>query len=308
VSKPNVAQQPSDDARLNRLAWEQHGVVHDWQLLALGYSRQAIRTLILKGHLVYIHRGVYAVGHARLSHKGRWMAAVLAFGPGAAVLSHGHAAALHDLRTVPSTAIDVTSPLRRKPERVRAHWARTLDPLDTTTIDAIPVTTVARILLDQAEHLSPQRLRTLLEATLRRDLFDLAAITATIARNPGRHGIAPLTEALADLPDEAPWTQSRLERAMLELIRAAGLPEPAVNVVIDGDVVDFFWRHHNVVVEVDGWDAHRTHAAFTADRRRDARHTAAGRRVARFVYDDVVNRAPAVSVQLSGLLAAASGR
>jgi very-short-patch-repair endonuclease len=308
VSKPGVAQQPSDDSRLNRLAWEQHGVVGDWQLLALGWSRQAIRTLIRKGHLVPIHRGVYAVGHTRLSHKGRWMAAVLAFGPGAGVLSHGHAAALHDLRTVPSTAIDVTSPLRRKPERVRAHWARSLDPLDTTTVDGIPVTTVARVLLDQAERLSAQRLRTLLEATLRRDLFDLNQITATIARNPGRHGIAPLTEALADLPDEAPWTQSRLERAMLELVRAAGLPEPAVNAVVDGDPVDFFWPRHNVIVEVDGWDTHRSRAAFADDRRRDARRTAAGRGVLRFVYDDVVNRAPTVSVQLSEVLAAASGR
>jgi very-short-patch-repair endonuclease len=236
------------------------------------------------------------------------MAAVLAFGPGAGVLSHGHAAALHDLRTVPSTAIDVTSPLRRKPERVRAHWARSLDPLDTTTVDGIPVTTVARVLLDQAERLSAQRLRTLLEATLRRDLFDLNQITATIARNPGRHGIAPLTEALADLPDEAPWTQSRLERAMLELVRAAGLPEPAVNAVVDGDPVDFFWPRHNVIVEVDGWDTHRSRAAFADDRRRDARRTAAGRGVLRFVYDDVVNRAPTVSVQLSEVLAAASGR
>lgn len=280
-------------------------MVHDSQV---GCSRQGIRTLIRKGHLVRIHRGVYAVGHTRLSHKGRWMAAVLAFGPGAAVLSHGHAAALHDLRTVPSTAIDVTSPLRREPERVRAHWARSLDPLDTTTIDAIPVTTVARTLLDEAERLSEQRLRTLLEATLRRDLFDLNQVTATIARNPGRHGIAPLTDALADLPDEAPWTQSRVERAMLELVRAAGLPEPAVNVVVDGDVVDFFWPHHNVVVEVDGWNAHRSHTSFVGDRRRDARHTAAGRRALRFVYDDVVNQAPTVSAQLSGLLAAASDR
>jgi very-short-patch-repair endonuclease len=305
VSTPGVAQQPSDDSPLGRLAWEQHGVVHDSQV---GCSRQGVRTLIRKGHLVRIHRGVYAVGHTRLSHKGRWMAAVLAFGPGAAVLSHGHAAALHDLRTVPSTAIDVTSPLRRKPERVRAHWARTLDPLDRTTIDAIPVTTVARILLDQAEHLSPQRLRTLVEATLRRDLFDLNQITATIARNRGRHGIAPLSEALHSVADVAPWTQSHLERAMLELVRAAGLPEPAVNVVVDGDVVDFFWPQHNVVVEVDGWGAHRSHASFVGDRRRDARHTAAGRRALRFVYDDVVNQAPTVSAQLSGVLAAASGR
>jgi very-short-patch-repair endonuclease len=314
VSKPGVAQQPSDASRLNRLAWEQHGVVGDWQLLALGWSRQAIRTLIRKGHLVPIHRGVYAVGHTRLSHKGRWMAAVLAFGPGAGVLSHGHAAALHDLRTVPSTAIDVTSPLRRKPERVRAHWARSLDPLDTTTVDGIPVTTVARVLLDQAERLSAQRLRTLLEATLRRDVFDLTSIEATIARNPGRHGIAPLTEALAELPDEAPWTQSEKERHFLEFARAYGLPEPSVNVVVLKDPVDFFWPAAKLIVEVDGWESHKTHAAFEADRVKDAKHHVAGYLVLRITARRIDRDAPAVAGEIRALLrrgselAAASGR
>jgi very-short-patch-repair endonuclease len=304
---PSRAYDNSDDPRLWELAWRQHGVVSWEQLRALGYDRHAVYRRVGQGWLHRLSKGVYAVGHRRLSAKGQWMAAVLACGPGAAV-SHAHAAALHDLRTTPSGLIDVTGPQRRQVAGVRSHRARTLDPQDVTVVDAIPVTTVARILLDQAEHLSAQRLRTLLEASLRRDLFDLNQITATIARNPGRHGIAPLTAALANLPDEAPWTQSRLERAMLELVRGAGLPEPAVNVVVDGDPVDFFWPRHNVIVEVDGWDAHRSHAAFADDRRRDARRTAAGRRVIRFVYDDVVNRAPTVSGQLSGVLAAASGR
>jgi very-short-patch-repair endonuclease len=304
---PSRAYDNSDDPRLWELAGRQHGVISWEQLWALGYDRHAVYRLVAQGWLHRVHRGVYAVGHTRLSVKGQWMAAVLACGSGAA-LSHAHAAALHDLRTTPSGVIDVTAPSRRHVTGVHSHRARTLDPLDVTVVDAIPVTTVARTLLDQAERLSAQRLRTLLEATLRRDLFDLNQITATIARNPGRHGIAPLTAALGDLPDEAPRTQSRLEQAMLELVRAAGLPEPAVNVVVDGDVVDFFWPHHNVVVEVDGWGTHRSHAAFVGDRRRDARHTVAGRRAARFVYDDVVNRAPEVTAQLTGLLVAASGR
>jgi very-short-patch-repair endonuclease len=283
-------------------------VVSGEQLRALGYTKYAVYRLVVKGWLHRLSQGVYAVGHTRLSVKGQWMAAVLACGPGA-VLSHAPAAALHDLRTTPSGLIDVTAPGRRHPPGVRSHRARTLDPQDVTVIDAIPVTTVARTLLDQAERLSAQRLRTLLEATLRQEVFDLTSIEATIARNPGRHGIAPLTEALTHLADEAPWTQSELERAMLELIRDAGLPEPQVNVVVDGDVVDFFWPRHNVIVEVDGWDTHRSHAAFTADRRRDANHTTAGRRrVARFVHDDVAHRAATVSAQLTVLLAEASGR
>ena len=283
------------------------------QLRALGYGKRMVHDLVANGWLHRLSRGVYAVGHTRLSVKGQWMAAVLACGSGAA-LSHAHAAALHDMRTTPSGLIDVTAPGRRHATGVRSHRARTLDPQDAIVVDAIPVTTVARTLLDQAEHLSPQRLRTLLEATLRRDLFDLAQITATIARNPGRHGIAPLTEALTYLADEAPWTQSEKERHFLELVRAYRLPEPSVNVVVLKDPVDFFWPAAKLIVEVDGWKFHKTHAAFEADRLKDAKHNVAGYPVLRYTARRVDRDAAAVAAEITAMLTrgsepwAASGR
>jgi very-short-patch-repair endonuclease len=303
----------SDDPRLWELADRQHGVVSWEQLWALGYDKDAVRRLVAKGWLHRVYRGVYAVGHTRLSVKGQWMAAVLACGPGAA-LSHAHAAALHDLRTTPSGLIDVTAPGRRHVTGVRTHRARTLDPHDVTVVDAIPVTSVARVMLDQAERLSPQRLRTLLETTLRRDLFDLNQIMATIARNPGRHGISPLTEALADLPDEAPWTQSEKERHFLEFARAHGLPEPSVNVVVLNDPVDFFWPAAKLIVEVDGWESHKTHAAFEVDRLKDAKRHVAGYLVLRITARRIDHDASAVAGEIRALLrrgsalAAASGR
>jgi very-short-patch-repair endonuclease len=261
---------------------------------------------VAKGHLVRIHRGVYAVGHTRLSYKGRWMSAVLAFGTEAAALSHGHAAALHDLRTVPSTAIDVTSPLRRKPKGVHAHWARTLDPLDTAMIDAITVTTVARTLLDEAEVLHPQRLTTLLEASLRRDLFDLNAIEATIARNPGRHGIKPLRQAVAALADEAPWTNSDKERHLLELVRAYGIPEPHVNSIVNGESVDFYWPGARLIVEFDGFDVHKIRRVFDDDRRKDAMQMMAGERVLRYTRRRVDHDRDAVAGEILTMLRRAS--
>jgi very-short-patch-repair endonuclease len=303
----------SDDPRLWELAAGQHGVVSWEQLRALGYGKRMVHMLVARGWLHRLSQGVYAVGHTRLSVKGQWMAAALAGGEGAA-LSHAHAAALHDLRTTPSGLIDVTAPRRRHVAGVRSHRARTLDRKDVTVVDAIPVTTVARTLLDQAERLSPQRLRTLLEAALRRDLFDLAQITATIARNPGRHGIARLTEALTDLADEAPWTQSEKERRFLELVRAHGLPEPSVNAVVLGDPVDFLWPAAKLIVEVDGWEFHKTQAVFEADRAKDARRNVAGYRVLRYTARRIDRDAPAVAAEISSLLsggnvpAAASGR
>src|SRR4051812_5828334 len=93
------------------LAFRQHGVVALYQLIALGLSERAVRHRAAAGKLHRIHRGVYAVGHPKLTVWGRFMAAVLACGPGA-VLSHQSAAVLLDLRRSERTKIDVTSPRR----------------------------------------------------------------------------------------------------------------------------------------------------------------------------------------------------
>ncbi len=279
------------------------------QLRELGYSYRAIHRRVKQGRLHRLMRGVYAVGHTRLSVKARWMAAVLACGPGA-VLSHRAAAALWELRAAPSGAIDVTAPSRHTVNGVRCHCVRSLSPEDRTVVDGIPVTTPSRTQLDLAEILAPQPLRSTLEAAQRLDLLDVGKLDALCARHPGRHGLKPLRAALSQLRDEAPWTQSELERRFLELVRAAGLPEPQANVVLDGFVVDFHWPAHNLVVEVDGYRFHKTRRQFEDDRRRDATHAVAGRRVIRVTHQRIVQdhrglvgdltRLLSVSVSVSG--------
>ncbi|HEY3726564.1 MAG TPA: DUF559 domain-containing protein, partial [Solirubrobacteraceae bacterium] len=273
----------------------------------LGYSKQAIHTLIANGWLHRVHRGVYAVGHTRISLRAHWMAAVLACGPNA-VLSHRAAAALYDLRASTTGPIDVTSKKRHNLQGIRCHRVRTLSPKDTTTVDGIPVTTIARTLLDLAETLPPQQLRTTLESAQRRDLLNLPALDNLIARSPGRHGIKPLTSVIKSLREEAPWTQSELERRFLELIREAGLPEPQCNVSVDGIVVDFYWPQHQLVVEVDGFRFHKTRRSFEEDRRRDARHAVAGRRVIRATHERIAHGQRVLLDDLVRLLSAAPGR
>ena len=60
---------------------------------------------------------------------------------------------------------------------------------------------------------------------------------------------------------EAELTRSEAERRLLELIRAARLPEPEVNVRVGRHAVDFLWREHNLVVEVDGYAFHSSRRA-----------------------------------------------
>ena len=104
------------DTPLAGLAANQHGVVAARQLATLGFSRSAIRRMCERGWLFRIHRGVYAVGHPRLTLHGRWMAAVLACGP-EAVLSHHQAAALHDLRAGALVADSRDRPGPARPRR-----------------------------------------------------------------------------------------------------------------------------------------------------------------------------------------------
>jgi predicted transcriptional regulator of viral defense system len=131
------------------LAERQHGVVSLSQLNALGLGKAAVAKRAANGRLHRVHRGVYAVGHARLTLPGRWMAAVLACGQ-KAVLSHRSAAGLWGLRPDNRANTDVSLPSRSARPRpgIDVHRSVTLTPADRTVKDGIPCTTLARTLLD----------------------------------------------------------------------------------------------------------------------------------------------------------------
>ncbi len=279
----------------------QHGVVSRAQLFALGHTRTGIQRRLDKRRLHRIHRSVYAVGHKRLTAQGRWMAAVLACGPGAA-LSHRDAAALHDLRRIGSGRIDVTAPKRHNLPGIRSHWARTLDPQDTTVVDGIPVTSLARTYLDLAEVLTVNRLIDALEAGERQNKLDVGAIEAVVARNPGRHGIPALQGALAEVTDAPPLLQSGLERAFRHLVRTYHLPQPQFNVYVEGELVDVVWPEHRLVVQIDGFKWHRGRRAFGTDRALDRKLVRAHWTVVRFTDDQVEQDPAGVAAELSELL------
>src|SRR3712207_5596134 len=137
------------------LAARQHGVVAHWQLVELGLSPEAIQRRVRAGGLHRIHRGVYAVGHPRINGNGRWMAAALAHGP-LAVLSHRTAAAVHALlrSTSPSAHVTVPANGRRSRKGIVLHQGALPDG-ERAMVDGLPVTTVARTLLDLAADNDP---------------------------------------------------------------------------------------------------------------------------------------------------------
>ena len=276
---------PRDEA-LARLAMRQWGVVSVAQLRALGFSAGAIKHRARVGRLHPVYRGVYAVGHPVLRREGRWLAAVLACGPGA-VLSHRSAAAHWGLLDSDQARTEVSAPATRHgPAGVRLHRRRSLDGRDTVIHEGIPITTIARTLLDLAATVRPDRLERAFAQALHLRVYDHRAITELLARTHGHRGRAALQQTTARDPK---LTKNRFEARLLALVRDAGLPEPLVNHVLDAldhgrCEVDFYWPTHHLIVETDGWQTHGTRAAFEADRAQDAALTAAGYRVLRFTW------------------------
>jgi predicted transcriptional regulator of viral defense system len=274
------------DRRVAELAARQWGVVSLAHLRAAGLSDDAVQRRVGAGRLHRLHQGVYAVGHTVLKREGRWLAAVLACGEGA-VLSHRSAAAHWGLLQSEATRTDVTTPRTRAAKAtIRLHRSHSLIARDTTTHQGIPITSVARTLLDLAATVRPDRLERALAQAEHLELYDHRAITELLARSNGHRGRKALTEATALEPK---LTRSDWEIRMLRLVRTAALPEPVVNEPLDAPdhgecKPDFHWPAHNLIVETDGWWTHRTRAAFESDRAKDAALTAAGYRVVRFTW------------------------
>jgi very-short-patch-repair endonuclease len=293
------------DRALVVLASEQHAVVARRQLVAVGFGRHAITQLIDRGRLHLVHRGVYAVGQPRLTRNGRWMAATLAAGPGAA-LSHRSAGALHRVCAERGTMCDVSRPVacRQRPGLRIHHAPLPADEVDK--IDGIPVTTVARTLLDLAADLPrPQLERAMNEADIRR-LGDCTPLSALIDRYPRRAGTATLRAILASkYPTGAP-TRNDFEAFFLDFLRDHDLPRPFVNhqVPAAGEC-DFVWPQHRLIVEVDGYETHGTRQSFEADRARDRALQVAGWRVVRVTWRELLEQPAQLARGLRALLAAA---
>jgi very-short-patch-repair endonuclease len=155
-----------------------------------------------------------------------------------------------------------------------------LDEDDRGARDGIPVTSVARTLLDQAAILPLDSLRRAFEQAERLRLLDVRTLYAACERSPRRHGLRAVNLLLAE--GREPWeTRSELERRFVELCRNANLPMPTLNAVVAGYEVDAVWMNQRIVVELDGYAFHRTRAAFERDRARDIALQLAGYRVLR---------------------------
>lgn len=183
-----------------------------------------------------------------------------------AALSHRSAAELWDLLPPRDGPVDVSirgDGGRATRRGIRMHRSRLLLPAAVTSRNGIPVTKPAKTISDLRR-----------ASTGRRPL---------IAQSALRRAIRQANFLGLPIDEEARRERSRsdLELDFLAFCRRFGLPQPEVNVRVGPHLVDFYWPRHKLVVETDGYAAHRGRAAFEDDHRRDLDLRARGRQVIR---------------------------
>jgi len=272
--------------RIEALATRQGGVVSRSQLLQLGLSPDGIARRHARRELIRLHQGVYAVGHRRLTSRARELAAVISCGPDA-LLSHRSAGSRHGLLRSTSPRIEVSVPRgRRSRPGIVVHRRRVLGPDNRVVLEDIPMTSVARTIVDLAS--SPE-LGRMLDAAERAATRDVGGDRSGSGTAPDAARTGSATPSAGPLPFRARLYPQRGRAAVAALCRRHGLPMPQVNLWIEGYEIDFFWADAALAVEVDGRAFHSGTRAFHDDRRRDRALLAAGIQTARVTWADLLD-------------------
>jgi very-short-patch-repair endonuclease len=281
----------------------QHGVVSGAQLGELGFTRDQIKTMAAKGSLQRLHRGVYAVGHRAIGRHGRWMAAVLAGGDGAA-LSHRSAAALWGfLDERVDRPVDVSVPGRRARKPRRGITFHRPQRVDSVVWHSVRVSRPIPTLFDIAATEPRREVERAIAAACATRGVDLAALTRYLAEHePRARNRAAMRRVLRCADGSRPF-RSPLERRLFALCDDHGFPRPLVNTHVGGYEADFYWPTHGLIVETDG----RTHEFAWQQERdvaRDEHHRSMGLTVMRISYAQMTYEPGATAARLAGKLRA----
>jgi hypothetical protein len=287
---------------LAALAARQHGIVARRQVEGLGLSGNSIDRRVQTGRLHRIHPGVYAVGHTSITQRGRWMAAVLASGEGAA-LSHRSATALWGIWGSGAGETHVTVPRKTRSQRsIRRHFGAL--PVDEMTVrDGIPVVSAARAVLDLAADQGEAAAESALREMEYLGIYGKLSLPSLLDRYPRHAGAANVARCLERLEDDPGGRiRSPLEERFLPFLDVHQIPRPRLNAWLTiGDErfqVDCFWPEARLVVELDGFKGHRSKRAFRGDRRRDRRLGAHGYGHFRITEDQLLGEPSQVAADL----------
>lgn len=280
------------EAVIARLATAAKGIVTRDELRAAKVTKREIETRIKRGTLIREYPGVYRVGHRAPNVEASYLAAVKACGVGA-LLSGLSAAFLLGLIKGKAPRPEVTAP---KPRRFAARTSPRVCR-DRIVWRGIPVTSVARTLIDIAPRLSME--------DLARACHEAGVKHGTTPRQverllrPNTPGAAKLR---AVLRGDVKVLLSKLEKKFIERLKDASLPLPETNRPAGGRRVDCRWPQHNLTVELDSYTYHQSRHAWEQDREREREAHARGDQFRRYTWGDVFDRPVRMITELSQLL------
>jgi hypothetical protein len=281
---------------LMELAAGQHSLIGREQALAYGMTVRQVEGRVRTGRWEIAARGVYRLAGSVPTWEQRLMAAVLATGSGAAAWRRS-AAALWRLPGFPRGPIEVTQgrgPSARNPG-TGLHESRFLPPDQLRVVNAIPTVCVERTLLDLCGCVHPQRAERALDNALAMDLTTVRKLGVMLAGTGrrGRPGTAHLRRLLGVRTADYVPPASELEALLLAVLDAAGVGRPVPQDWVGGTCapvgrVDFVFREAGLVVEADSRRHHSSWLDVEADHRRDLLLVAAGWRVIRVNWHQLV--------------------
>jgi len=281
-------------------AW---GIATFAELRAAGLTEAKILWRLRTGALLEEYPGVYRVGHRAPSTEATYMAAVKACGEGA-LLAGRAAAHLWGLIKGPAQPPEVISLTERRIPGIVTHRARRQPGADGAKHRGIPVTTVARTLVDLAAVLPADALgRACHEAGVLHGTTP-KSVREVIGRRPGSRGVGKLRRIISG---EEKVVLSRLEERFVQRLEAAELPLPVTNRVAGGRRVDCRWPERRLTVELDSYTYHSSRHAWERDRRREREAYARGDQFRRYTWEDVFEHPGAMMRELTALLIASSG-
>jgi very-short-patch-repair endonuclease len=276
------------DVRIARLASSQYGIVSREQVLRVGGSQRVVQRRVAMGRWERIDVDVFRVAGSPRSWQQSVLAACFACGPDAMV-SHRAASALWMLPGCDLAPPEVVIPWtqhRRSPGGVIVHRSRTLLHSDRVVVRRIPVTSVARTLMDLASVVSLDIVEEALDDALRRGLVSVGRLQWRLKElgGNGNVGAGSLRSLVASRDLSSAIPDSVFETRLLRVLRSSHLPEVVrQHRVPDGRggvaVIDFAYPTERVAIEADSYRWHGGRAKWERDLARRNVLTSLGWRV-----------------------------
>jgi very-short-patch-repair endonuclease len=303
------------DRLIARIASTQYGLFTLDQAAEAGATAGLVKQRLLDGRWSRPYRRVYQLAGMPRSWHQDLVAACLAGGPGAAA-SYRSAGRLWSPQALPTELIEISVQRTRHTAArgIIVHRPRDLTQADLTVVEAIPVTTPPRTLIDLAGVLLKDVLEELLDDYFRRHLLTIRWLRWRIdeLKRPGKPGIGVIEALCAAREDDQGLSESVLEDKLFRVLKNGGLPNPVrQHPVRVGGLdyrLDFAYPDAMIGIEADGYASRASRRRWEQELARQNALVGAGWHLVRFTWTTVVERPDLIVRTVARALATRSTR